>query len=76
MDSRTYRVSFNRILTELKDYFAPSWNLDRGAYELINYFKEINFTEQDFRGWKTTRLMQLNRLREQNLLDEKLRFRS
>lgn len=75
-DSRTYRVSFNRILTELKDYFSPSWDLDRGAYELIKYFKEINFTEQDFRGWKTTRLMQLNRLREQNLLDEKLRFRS
>lgn len=75
-DSRTYRVSFNRILTELKDYFSPSWDLDRGAYELINYFKEINFTEQDFRGWKTTRLMQINRLREQNMLDEKLRFRS
>jgi nucleoside-diphosphate-sugar epimerase len=75
-DSRTYRVSFDRILTELKDYFSPSWNLDRGAAELINYFKDINFTEQDFRGWKTTRLMQLNRLREQNKLDQKLRYRS
>lgn len=74
-DSRTYRVSFNRILTELKDYFSPSWNLDRGATELINYFKKIELTEQDFRGWKTTRLMQLNRLREQNLLDQKLRIR-
>lgn len=74
-DSRTYRVSFNRILTELKDHFSPSWNLDRGAAELINYFKEIEFTEQDFRGWKTTRLMQLNRLREQNQLDQKLRKR-
>ena len=74
-DSRTYRVSFDRILTELKDYFSPSWNLDRGAAELINYFNEIKFTEQDFRGWKTTRLMQLNRLREQNQLDQKLRYR-
>jgi len=72
-DSRTYRVSFNRILTELKDYFSPMWNLDRGATELVNYFKEIEFTEQDFRGWKTTRLMQLNRLRDQNQLDQKLR---
>lgn len=73
-DSRTYRVSFNRILTELKDYFSPSWNLDRGATELINYFRKIEFTERDFRGRKTTRLMQLNRLREENLLDQKLRM--
>lgn len=72
-DSRTYRVSFNRILTELKDYFSPSWDLDRGATELVNYFKEINFTEREFRGWKTTRLMQINRLCEQGNLDAKLR---
>jgi nucleoside-diphosphate-sugar epimerase len=68
-DSRTYKVSFDRILTELKDYFVPSWNLDLGAAELVSHFKGINFTEQDFRGWKTTRLMQLNRLRENNELD-------
>ncbi len=74
-DSRTYRVSFKRILTELKDYFVPSWNLDRGAAELVNYFNEIKFTEEDFRGWKTTRLMQLNRLREKKYVDEKLRIR-
>lgn len=75
-DSRTYRVSFNRILTELKDYFLPSWNLDRGAVELVNYFKMIEFTEQDFRGWKTTRLAQINRLVETNQLDPKLRHRA
>ena len=72
-DSRTYRVSFNRILTELKDYFSPSWGLDRGASELVNYFKEIAFQEQDFRGWKTNRLLQIQRLGNQNQLDEKLR---
>jgi nucleoside-diphosphate-sugar epimerase len=68
-DSRTYKVSFDRILTELKGYFSPSWNLDLGAAELVSYFKKINFTEQDFRGWKTIRLIQLNRLREKNKLD-------
>jgi nucleoside-diphosphate-sugar epimerase len=72
-DSRTYRVSFNRILTDLKDYFVPSWDLDRGAAELIQYFKEIDFTEKDFRGWKTTRLMQINRLTDQGNLDARLR---
>jgi len=72
-DSRTYRVSFNRILTELKDYYSPSWGLDRGASELVSYFKEIKFTEQEFRGWKTTRLMQINRLKNQGKLDASLR---
>jgi hypothetical protein len=68
-DSRTYRVSFDRILTELKDYFSPSWNLDLGAAELVAYFKKINFIERDFRNWKTIRFIQLNRLREKNKLD-------
>lgn len=72
-DSRTYRVSFKRILTELGDYFSPEWDLDKGAKELVDYFKRINFTEQDFRGWKTTRLMQLNRLKDAGRLDSSLR---
>lgn len=75
-DSRTYRVSFKRVLTELRDYFAPSWDLDRGASELVEYFKKISFTEQDFRGWKTTRLMQLNRLSDAGALDSSLKRRN
>lgn len=72
-DSRTYRVSFSRILTELKDYFKPEWTLDKGAEELIQFFKKNDFTENDFRGWKTTRLKQLNILRDQNKIDQKFR---
>ena len=72
-DSRTYRVSFNRILTELKDYFSPSWDLDSGAAELVEFFRRVNFTESDFRGWKTTRLIQINRMIELEKLDMKLR---
>ncbi len=72
-DSRTYKVSFNRILTELKDYFKPSWNLDKGAEELINFFEKNHFSENDFRGWKTTRLMRLNGMIEQGKIDNKLR---
>ena len=72
-DSRTYRVSFNRILTELEAYFQPSWDLDRGANELVDYFNKIKFTESEFRGWKTTRLIQINRLNLLGKLDAKLR---
>jgi nucleoside-diphosphate-sugar epimerase len=73
-DSRTYRVSFKRILNELKDYYQPKWNLDSGAGELINYFDSIKFNEKDFRGFKTNRLLKINHLMEQKIVDHKLRF--
>ena len=71
-DSRTYKVSFKRILSELKDYFNPLWDLDRGAKDLVTFFEQINFTKEDFRGWKTIRLMKLNKLIESSQLDQKL----
>lgn len=73
-DSRTYRVSFNRILTELKDYYRPSWNLDRGGQELVEFFRKIDFNESDFRGERTIRLAKLSKLINSNQLDSKLRW--
>ena len=72
-DSRTYRVSFKRILSELKGYYKHEWNLDKGGEELVKFFKEINFTESDFRGKNCTRLKQLNYLIANNLIDSDLR---
>lgn len=71
-DSRTYRVSFKKILTILKDYFKPKWNLDRGGKELVEFFKSINFTEEDFRGRKCNRLPQLKFLIDNKKIDENL----
>lgn len=73
-DSRTYRVCFRRILDELRGYFQPEWNLDRGAHELVVYFRQINFSEEDFRGWKTTRLKQLSRLQQNGRLTSEMRL--
>ena len=58
-DIRTYRVSFQRILTELKNYYQPAWDLDRGGKELVAFFDEVGFTEKEFRGRTTNRLAQL-----------------
>ena len=74
-DSRTYRVSFNRILTELKDYFKPEWDLDRGGKELVDLFKMVDFKEDDFRGKKSTRLMQLTFLQLNNIIDKNLKLK-
>ncbi len=59
-DSRTYKVSFQRILTELKKYYQPEWDLDLGGKELVAFFKQVGFTESEFRGRMTNRLAQLN----------------
>lgn len=72
-DARTYRVGFKRILTELKDYFKPEWDLDRGGKELVETFRKINFTEEQFRGRMTNRLKQLEFLLRSKRLDQDLR---
>ena len=58
-DSRTYKVSFKRILGELSDWYKPEWDLESGGRELVEFFEAINFTEDDFRGSKTNRLTRL-----------------
>jgi len=73
-DSRTYRVSFKRILTELHDWYRPVWNLDNGGAELVDFFRRTDFTEKHFRGRMTNRLAQLNHLSESGQLDSMLRW--
>jgi len=72
-DPRTYRVSFKRILTELKDYYKPEWDLDMGGKELVKFFDRICFTEEQFRGHETIRLLQLSYLKETNRIDDTFR---
>lgn len=74
-DSRTYKVSFKKILTVLKDYYNPQWDLDKGGKELVKLFKKVNFNEEMFRGRRTNRLKQINYLLETNQLNENLRWR-
>jgi nucleoside-diphosphate-sugar epimerase len=73
-DSRTYRVSFKKILTVLKDYFKPEWDLDKGGRELVDFFKKTTFNETMFRGRCCTRLQQIKYLLAEKKLDEHLRW--
>ena len=72
-DERTYKVSFKKILNDLKNYYNPVWNLDSGAREILDFFKKINFDKDILYGWKTNRLYQIKRLQESKMIDEKLR---
>ena len=73
-DSRTYKVSFRRILNDLGPWYKPSWTLEKGAKELVDLFKKVNFSEMDFRGSKTNRLFQLKKLSDSKNLDQNLRW--
>lgn len=73
-DSRTYRVSFSKILNNLKDYYKPEWDLDRGGVELTQFFKKINFTEEQFRGRLCNRLKQINYLLKEQHINNNLRW--
>ena len=73
-DARTYRVSFAKILSILKDYYKPEWDLDRGGIELTQFFKEINFTEQQFRGKLCNRLQEINYLISSGEISKDLRW--
>ena len=73
-DSRTYKVSFKRILSDLKDYYKPKYDLDSGGSELLDYFKKVNFTTNDLDGEKTIRLNKLKKLRKENTIDTKFYF--
>ena len=72
-DPRTYKVSFDRILINLKDYYKPEWNLEKGGYELVRFFKKIKFTEEQFKSRNTIRLMQLQYLTEIKSINSELR---
>ena len=75
-DPRTYRVSFDRILNELKDYYKPQWNLDMGGKELVELFDRINLKEELFRGRETNRIKQLTFLKEGSLIDDYFRMKA
>lgn len=74
-DSRTYKVSFSRILTELCDYYKPVWDLDMGGKELVTFFDEIGFTESQFRGRNTNRLAELKHKINNNLINSDFRYK-
>lgn len=75
LDSRSYRVGFSRILTELRHWYQPEWNLDFGAKELVEFFTQVGFTEEQFRNETCVRLSMLKKLIEDGKIDENLRMR-
>jgi nucleoside-diphosphate-sugar epimerase len=74
-DPRSYRVTSANILTTLKDYYKPRWNIEKGAEDLMDFYKNVNFDLETFNGYKCTRLKALKKRIADGTLDDNLRMK-
>ncbi|MFF4624933.1 NAD-dependent epimerase/dehydratase family protein [Nonomuraea jabiensis] len=69
-DPRSYRVDFSRIRSALG--YEARWTVKAGAVELIDAYRELGLTKQDFER-RFTRLARLADRREAGTVDDTLR---
>lgn len=70
-DSRSYRVDFTKIFTELPE-FRPVFDLRSGIAQLYEYYQKYSMDHEKFTGRYFTRLRQLNYLIEHKKVDANL----
>lgn len=75
-DPRSYRVSAEKILTVLKDYYKPQWNIEKGGRELMDYYASIQFDRATFDSYKCNRLKCLKKRILDGAIDENLRVKT
>lgn len=68
-DNRSYRVSFEKINTQLPG-FKCDWNAERGAQQLYDVFSQIDMTREVFESRSFTRLKQLEYLIRTRQIDK------
>jgi nucleoside-diphosphate-sugar epimerase len=74
-DKRTYRVDFSKIDQTLPE-FKPQWDARRGANQLYETYKKVEFTLEEFEGPRYRRIKHLQQNISNNRLDETLRWRT
>lgn len=72
-DPRSYRVSSEKILTVLKEYYKPEWNIEKAGKQLMDFYNEVHFDKETFNGWKVTRLKCLKKRIADGSIDDELR---
>jgi len=72
-DKRSYRVDFSKVERQMPN-FQPQWTAKRGAQELLDAYKKVGLTLEDFEGKKFKRIAQLKDLLATGAVDENLRW--
>lgn len=73
-DTRSYRVSFEKIATTLPD-FKPQWDAHKGAVQLYEAYRNSNLTLEEFEGPRYQRIAHINKLIADGAIDAELRVR-
>lgn len=73
-DPRSYRVSSEKILTVLKQYYKPLWDIPKGCNELLAFYKSIHFDYNIFNSYKCNRLKCLKKRIEDKSINNKFRL--
>jgi nucleoside-diphosphate-sugar epimerase len=71
-DTRSYRVSFEKIRTRLPE-FKPQWDAKMGAEQLYKAYQASGVTLEQFEGPKYQRIGHVNKLLADGILDADLR---
>ncbi len=72
-DPRTYIADFTKI-EEILPQFKPQWTVQKGAEQLYNVYKQVNFTLDEFTGSRFIRLKRIGELLETGALNNDLRW--
>jgi len=74
VDPRSYRVDFSRFAAAFPEH-QPRWTAKAGAAELLEAYESNGLTPEGFESYRFTRLKQIRRLLDAELLDDDLRWR-
>jgi nucleoside-diphosphate-sugar epimerase len=74
-DQRSYRVDFSKLDDAFPDLLLD-WNAERGARELVDAYRRIGLTAEEFEGSRYVRLRRLRDLLQDGALDDDLRWRA
>ena len=74
-DQRSYRVDFSKLGRTFPG-LALEWDAERGAQELIDAYRRVGLTMDEFEGDRYVRLRRLRSLLDEGELDPDLRRRS
>src|SRR5215475_11800889 len=71
-DTRSYRVSFEKIRTKLPQ-FKPQWDAKKGAEQLYQAYRTSNLTLEEFEGPRYQRIGHIKKLLAEGILAKDLR---
>ena len=73
-DTRTYKVSFEKIIKKLPGFQKCDWTVEKGVIDMVEKFEEVGFNTNIFKQTGFYRLQQLEYLYENRFLSDDLRW--